>query len=94
MQQGVKDLLTRRMNRKVLATILGMKEREVDPYLTPELQRRLKKVILDELNDFLTLVLEVVDTVDDESSMVNDYFLELLEQIHAATCPKEEVASG
>src|SRR4051812_19740653 len=57
MQEGVQELVERRMKR-ALAAILGMKEREVDAYLPEPLAAKLRRVILDEFNDFEQVIVD------------------------------------
>lgn len=57
------DILKKRRDRAI-AIILNVKEREVDPYLDQEgggahASRLLRKVILDQFNDFCELALDV-----------------------------------
>lgn len=69
-------LLARRRDRAI-AIILSFKERECDPYLPDEASRKLRKVILDQFNDFATLVNDVADT----GVILNQEYLEKLDAI-------------
>lgn len=59
------DILKKRRDRAI-AIILNVKERDVDPYLQdqPEASRRLRKVVLDQLNDFCDMALDIVGSSD------------------------------
>lgn len=73
-------LLEKRKN-KCIASILSTKEKEYDPYLDQEQSAKLRKVILDEVNDFYNLA---VDLLGDN---MNEFYLdmvEMLEDIHGA----------
>jgi hypothetical protein len=73
-------LLEKRKN-KCIASILSAKEKEFDPYLDQEQSAKLRKVILDEINDFYNLA---VDLLGDN---MNEFYLdmvEMLEDIHGA----------
>jgi hypothetical protein len=54
-------LLARRRDRAI-AIILGVKERECDPYLPEEASRKLRKVVLDQFNEFSALVEDIADS--------------------------------
>jgi hypothetical protein len=82
MQEIVTEIVARRRDRAI-ASLLGVKEREVDQYLPPEVKARLRKAILDQLNDFTTLVLDVVRSLNSDSSVVlNELYLQKLDEIH------------
>ena len=60
------DILKKRRDRSI-AIILGVKEREIDPLLTQEpggnhASTLLRKVILDQVNDFCDLALDVASS--------------------------------
>lgn len=55
----VKDLVERR-SRRAIALLLSYKEHNIDRYLPPPVQDALRKAILDEFNEFSSLVLDVV----------------------------------
>lgn len=85
MQEIVSDLVARRRDRAI-AVLLGIKEREVDQYLPPDVKIRLRKAILDQLNDYTTLVLDVLRSLNNDSTVVlNELYMEKLDEIHHAT---------
>jgi hypothetical protein len=66
------DILKKRRDRTI-AIVLGIKEREVDPLLSgqrggEQASRALRKVILDQINDFYDIALDVAS-----SSGADDY---------------------
>ena len=79
---GTKDLLEKRC-RRAIAVVLSAKEKEADPHLPAEIQAHLRKVILDQFNDLLTLSMDLLDSLE-RDSIVNELWLERLEEIHAA----------
>ncbi len=76
------ELLAKRRDR-VIAIVLGVKERECDQHLPPEVQAKLRKVVLDQMNEFCELALDLLRS-ESGSGIVNEHFLEKLDAIHAA----------
>lgn len=82
MQEVVSDLVARRRDRAI-AVLLGIKEREVDQYLPPDVKARLRKAILDQLNDYTTLVLDVLRSLTNDNTVVlNELYMQKLDEIH------------
>jgi hypothetical protein len=82
----VADLITRRKD-KAIAAILGVKEREGDPFLPEPARRALRKVVLDQLNDLTSLVLDLVGaltTAQDGTVVLNELYLTKIAEIHEA----------
>jgi hypothetical protein len=79
----IADLVARRRDRAI-AVLLGIKEREVDKYLPPEAQALLRKAILDQLNDFHSLVMDVMRSLDTGDVGLNELYLDKLTEIHEA----------
>lgn len=85
MADPMKELLSKRKNR-TLATIMNVKEKECDQHLPPEAQAVLRKVIMDTVNDFYDVCLDVIRSVEeaDESTVVNwDYIERKLDMIYS-----------
>lgn len=61
------EILKKRRDRAI-AIVLSIKEREVDPHLTDpagrEASKALRKVVLDQLNDFCEIALDVAASGD------------------------------
>lgn len=72
------DRMLARQRDRAIATILDFKERECDEYLPVEVQRKLRKVVLDQLNE---LTIFAVDLADGGEAIVNELFLEKLDEI-------------
>lgn len=84
MQEALAEVLKRRKDR-TLAVILGVKERECDSFLPPEAQRRLRKAILDAVNDFHEMVLDIVGSYDTSGGVVlNEEYLQKIDDLHDA----------
>ena len=81
MQPVLNDVIARRRDRAI-ATLLGVKEREIDQYLPPEARALLRKAILDQLNDFHSLVVDVMRSLDNGEVVLNDLYLEKIDQLH------------
>lgn len=65
-----------------MAVILGMKEREVDQYLPDKIREKLRKVVLDQMNDYHELCLDVIRSLDTGEVTLNDVYLKMIEDIH------------
>lgn len=81
MNQTVGSILERRKN-KAIAIVLGVKEREIDSSLSKPLQDKLRKVVLDQFNEYHELCMDVMRSLDDGGVTLNDHYLEMLEVIH------------
>jgi hypothetical protein len=81
MQDVLNDIVARRRDRAI-AVLLSMKEKEVDQYLPPEVKARLRKVILDQLNEFHSLVVDVMRSLDNGEVVLNELYLEKIDQVH------------
>lgn len=86
MQSGLRDLLEKRRNRTI-AVILGVKEREVDPLLPDgrcgdEAADKLRKVVLDQVNELVNFVVDVLDSFDTGEVMLNQDYLRKIDELH------------
>ena len=92
-QQLLGDILAKRRDRAI-AIILGIKERECDRYLSAEAKGKLRKVVLDQLNDFHDLCMDLIRSLDNDEVVLNEVFVNRLDDIHASLGRLEaEVAS-
>lgn len=85
MDDSVQDILAKRRQR-VIAIILGVKERECDMHLPPEASAKLRKVILDQVNEYYELVLDLTQApkVTGESGVIlNQFYLEKIDALYA-----------
>lgn len=78
-------LLERRLKR-CIATILSAKEKEIDRYIPEEVANVFRKTILDEINEFYALV---VDVLNDEINQEFLDMLDMLEDIHGALIKRD-----
>lgn len=78
-------LLERRLKR-CIATILSAKEKDIDRYIPEEVAASFRKTILDQINEFYGLVVDVLN--DDVNQEFLD-MLDMLEDIHGALIKKE-----
>lgn len=93
-QQLLSDILAKRRDRSI-AIILGVKERECDKYLPPQVSSKLRKVVLDQLNDYHDLCGDLVRSLDTDDVVLNELFVERLDMIsNQLTRVEAEVASA
>lgn len=87
-----KEVIRRRKDRAI-AIILSHKESQLDASLTKEQSAKLRKIVLDQFNDFYQLVLDVLPP--DDGVFYNDELWEerfaKLDQIHAKMFPDIDV---
>jgi hypothetical protein len=79
---SLQELLDKRCKRSI-AIILGVKEREADFMLPDDVQRKLRKVIIDQLNDFCSLATDILESAS-QGVVFNDLWLQKLDAIHEA----------
>lgn len=77
---SLEELLDRRCKRSI-AIILGVKEREADFLLPDDVQRKLRKVIIDQLNDFCALATDIVESAS-RGIVFNELYLKKIDEIH------------
>lgn len=83
MQQVLNDVLSRRRDRAI-AIILGVKERDCDRHLPPEISKKLRKVVLDQLNEFYDLTLDLMRSLDTGEVVLNEHYLRKIDELHKA----------
>jgi len=76
-----RDLLSRRKDR-IIAVILGFKDAEVDEYLPMDVSRGLRSAILDGINEYHDLVMDILKSMENESLVINEDFISRLEDLH------------
>lgn len=69
-----------RRAKRAAATILGFKDRECRVYLPDEVDDKLRKIVLDQINELAHLAIDCVNSVSD-TNMTNQMYVELLEEI-------------
>ena len=75
-------ILAKRRDRSI-AIILSVKEREVDSYLPPVARAKLRKVILDTINDFHDLAIDLLRSCDIGDIVLNELYLQKIEDLHS-----------
>jgi hypothetical protein len=78
----VEEILARRRDR-AMAIILSLKERECDHHLPEEASRKLRKVVLDQLNEYHELALDLLRSIDSGTTVVNEAYLAKLDEVLA-----------
>lgn len=81
MNEQIKTLLAKRRDRSI-AILLGYKERECDDHLPLHVRAGLRKAILDQINDFYELTLDLTNSLDDGSVALNQVYLDKIDEIH------------
>lgn len=79
-QQLLSDILAKRRDRAI-AIILGVKERECDQYLPNQSSAKMRKVVLDQLNDYHDLCADLIRSLDSDDVVLNEIFVERLDMI-------------
>jgi hypothetical protein len=81
--QLVGDILAKRRDRAI-AIVLGVKEREADRHLPPDARQKLRKVVLDQMNDFHDLAVDLVRSLDTGQVALNEEYLTKLDDLFEA----------
>jgi len=74
---AAKSQLIARKRDRAIATLLSFKEDEVDPFIDNDVSDELRKLVLDLFNDVANIAIDLVD----ESSVINEIFLDRIEEI-------------
>lgn len=77
----LKDMLSRRRDRSI-AIVLAMKERDCDGHLPRDASAKLRKVVLDQFNEFADFAIDVCNSLDTEDVVLNEDWLMKLDEIH------------
>ena len=83
MDDAVRRILAKRRDR-VIATILGTKEDVCDEYLPQAASAELRKVVLDQINDYFDLCSDLLRSVQPDGMIMNETWLEKINDIHEA----------
>lgn len=82
MQPVLSDVLARRRDRSI-AIVLGVKERECDEYLPRDASAKLRKVVLDQLNEYHDFVMDVCKSLDDDSHvLLNELYMDKIDAMY------------
>lgn len=80
MQPALENLLKKRKDRSI-AIILGVKERDCDRHLPEQASLRLRKVILDQLNELYEIMIDVASSLDTGEVVLNEEYLGKIDQM-------------
>ena len=81
-QAGVlNEMLARRRDRSI-SIILGLKERECDQFLPREASQKLRKVVLDQINELTDFALDVWSSLDTGDVVLNEEYLKKLDHMY------------
>lgn len=83
MNSALMEMLAKRRDRSI-SIVLGTKERECDKFLPREAQQKLRKVILDQVNDLVDFAIDVCDSLDTGGVVLNELYLTKLDELHDA----------
>jgi hypothetical protein len=78
MDSGYSDIVNKRKDRAI-AIILGVKEKEADGSLTPEVRQVLRKVVLDQINDLSEFTIDIIKSLDN-GDVINEHYFQRLEE--------------
>lgn len=81
MQPVLADVLAKRRDRAI-AIILRVKEAECDSHLSREASARLRKVVLDQLNEFCDLALDLLRASSSPDVTVNEIYVEKIDALY------------
>lgn len=79
---NAEELIERRKDRAI-AIILRLKESECDQFLPAATRVKLRKIILDQLNDLSDVVIDVLRASTSDNVVVNEFWVEKLMEVHA-----------
>lgn len=75
------ELLRRRKDR-ACAILLSYKEREIDPFLNRDASEKLRKEILDQLNDLYEVSRDIIASLEGGGVVYNEIYLQKLDAIY------------
>lgn len=75
------DMLAKRRDRSI-SIILNAKERECDSHLPKDVSSRLRKTILDQLNDLTDFAMDVCESLDTGEVVLNQDYLRKIDELH------------
>lgn len=76
------DLLSRRKDR-ALAIILRFKELDCDEHLPTQTRNALRKIILDQMNNYHDLAVDLIESASSDEFVVNELWLQKIDEIHS-----------
>jgi len=79
--QILHGMLARRRDRAI-SIVLGLKEKECDQFLTKESSMKLRKVILDQMNELADFAIDVCNSLDTGEIVLNEKYLHKLDELY------------
>jgi hypothetical protein len=86
-QAVLSDMLARRRDRAI-SVILNMKEKECDSYLPRDSSQRLRKVVLDQMNELVDFAMDLCNSLDTGEVVLNEDYLKKLDEVHEIVVPR------
>lgn len=80
-QDALTALLKQRRDRAI-AIVLGVKERECDRDLSAASSQKLRKVVLDQFNEFYLFISDVLSSLDTGDVVLNEEYLRKIDMVH------------
>ena len=81
MEDAIKKILEKRRDRAI-ATILSFKDDYCDNYLPYDVSLKLRKAVLDEINDYYDLCCDLFKSIQPEGLVMNQEYLDKLDEVH------------
>jgi hypothetical protein len=81
MNEAVVSLLAKRRD-KAIAVILSTKELHCDEFLPDSESSVLRKVVLDQINDYYDLCFDIIKSLDNDSVVLNNDYLDKIDEIY------------
>lgn len=88
--RAIREMLAKRKDRTI-AIILSYKEENYDQFVSEEVARNFRKVILDQLNDLYDFSLDLLRSVESGSVTINE---EYVSRLNAALLKVEGLVDG
>ncbi len=79
----VRELINKRRDKSI-AVILSMKDNKCDEFLPSDVSQELRKIILDQFNDFAEICNDVLNSYSTETVVLNEHYLNKIDEIHGA----------
>jgi hypothetical protein len=81
MQDSVRELLQSRCKR-TCRIILDAKDRLCDPHMSELDSEKFREIVLDQVNDFKSLFMTLLESFDDGDVLLNELWIKRLEEMY------------
>lgn len=92
-QTVLSDMLAHRRDRAI-SIVLGLKEKECDTFLPRDVSQRLRKVVLDQVNDLVDFAMDLCKSLDTGEVVLNEDYLKKLDDVHEIVVNRRNGYSG